>query len=67
MAIDGSSTRRDRIARLVSDVHSGGNVDPRPGDLGIALAAMGVLVGVIVRRYAWQSVRLNPGRALREL
>jgi putative ABC transport system permease protein len=42
------------------------HIDPRPIDLGIALAAMGVLVGVIVLRYAWQSVRINPGRALRE-
>lgn len=42
------------------------HVDPRPADLGIALAAMGILVGVIVLRYAWQSARVNPGRALRE-
>jgi putative ABC transport system permease protein len=43
------------------------HVAPRPADLGIALAAMGVLVGMIVLRYAWQSARVNPGRALREL
>ena len=42
------------------------HIDPRPADLGIALAAMGILVGVIVLRYAWQSARINPGRALRE-
>ena len=43
------------------------HVDPRPADLGIALAAMGILVGVIVLRYAWKSARVNPGRVLREL
>jgi putative ABC transport system permease protein len=42
------------------------HVDPQPADLGIALVGMGVLVGVIVLRYAWQSVRVNPGRVLRE-
>jgi putative ABC transport system permease protein len=42
------------------------HIDPRPADLGVALVAMGVLVGVIVLRYAWQSVRINPGRVLRE-
>jgi putative ABC transport system permease protein len=42
------------------------HVDPRPADLGIALAAMGILVGVIVLRYTWQSARVNPGRVLRE-
>lgn len=42
------------------------HIDPRLVDLGIALVGMGVLVGVIVLRYAWQSVRVNPGRVLRE-
>ena len=42
------------------------HVDPRPADLGISLVALGVLVGMIVLRYALHSVRINPGRVLRE-
>jgi putative ABC transport system permease protein len=42
------------------------HVDPRPVDLVIALGAMCLLVGVIVLRWSWMSVRVNPARVLRE-
>jgi putative ABC transport system permease protein len=42
------------------------HVSPRPVDAIIALAVMGVLVGVIVLRYSWGSVRVNPATVLRE-
>lgn len=42
------------------------HVSPRPVDAVIGLAIMGVLVGLIVLRYSWGSVRVNPARILRE-
>ncbi len=42
------------------------HISPRPVDAGIAFAVMGVLVGLIVLRYSWGSVRVNPARILRE-
>jgi putative ABC transport system permease protein len=42
------------------------HVEPRPADLAIALGAMSVLVGIIVLRWSWRSVRVNPARVLRE-
>ena len=42
------------------------HVDPRPVDLAIGLGAMCLLVGIIVLRWSWQSVRVNPARVLRE-
>ncbi len=42
------------------------HIYPRPADLVIALVTMGGLVGVIILRYSLESVRMNPGRVLRE-
>jgi putative ABC transport system permease protein len=42
------------------------HISPRPVDAMIAFAVMGVLVGLIVLRYSWGSVRVNPARVLRE-
>lgn len=42
------------------------HVYPRPVDPVIALGAIGALVGVVILRYAWQSVRENPAQVLRE-
>ena len=42
------------------------HISPRPVDAGIAFAVMGVLVGLIVLRYSWGTVRVNPARILRE-
>jgi putative ABC transport system permease protein len=42
------------------------HIYPRPVDLVIALLSIGALVGLIMLRYALQSVRVNPGRVLRE-
>jgi putative ABC transport system permease protein len=42
------------------------HVSPRPVDAVIGLAIMGGLVGLIVLRYSWGSVRVNPARILRE-
>jgi putative ABC transport system permease protein len=42
------------------------HVYPRPVDLAIALTAMGGLVGIIILRYAWESIRVNPAQVLRE-
>ncbi len=42
------------------------HIDPRPLDLGIALAAMGTLISIIVLRFTLQSVNVNPGRVIRE-
>ena len=42
------------------------HIDPRPLDLGIALIAMGTLIGIIILRFTLQSVNVNPGRVIRE-
>jgi putative ABC transport system permease protein len=42
------------------------HIDPRPLDLGIALAAMGTLIGMIILRFTLQSVNVNPGQVIRE-
>jgi len=42
------------------------HVSPRPLDMAIAVIAMGVLVGLIVLRFTWRSLRVNPARVLRE-
>ncbi len=38
----------------------------RPLDYGIAVAAMAVIVGLVLCYYAWQSIRVNPAKILRE-
>ena len=42
------------------------HVSPRPLDLGIAVVAMGMIVGIIVLRFTLESMRVNPARVLRE-
>jgi putative ABC transport system permease protein len=42
------------------------HVSPQPLDLGMAMIAMGVIVGSIVLRFTWQCLRVNPARVLRE-
>ena len=42
------------------------HISPRPVDAVIALTVMGVLVALIVLRYSWGSIRINPARVLRE-